>query len=162
MNPWLFSFLTSALLLTSLIDWRQVPVNIHGGVLSAVFMLADTVLGDKMGLFSYAYVGLNLPKTALFSDSLNIFLAAMAFNIGILIMQLTPQRLVLQFINAVVFGLFLFLFLRLAKSFDLYIIQNFSVFFVVRQMLLFLFLAWFKTCYLTGTGTANSRRLFAK
>ncbi|NLN64163.1 MAG: hypothetical protein GX144_01915 [Clostridiaceae bacterium] len=149
MNPWLFSYMVSLMLLILLIDWKQISVNLVGGTLSAVFMLADVFLGNKYGLFTFKYVGLHLPDWNLFSDRFNVFFVGLAFNIGILIMQLLPKKMEWQLIYSVIWGFFLYLFLYLANVFDLYILTKFRVGLVLRQVLFFLFLGWIKTFHLT-------------
>ncbi len=148
MNPWLFSFIISVVLLVTLIDWKEIATNVHGGIISAIFMFFDVALGDKHNLFEYRQVGLNLPQWILFSDGFNIFFVGIAFGMGVLILQFLPARPGWQLIYVLVWGLFLFAFLYLSKSFHLFITINFKSFFVVRQVLLFLFLAWFKDDYL--------------
>lgn len=148
MNPWLFSFLISVVLLLTLVRWNELSTNIHGGIISAVYMFADVTLGDWLNLFEYRYVDLNLPQWPLFSDRFNIFLVGMAFIIGILLLQFLPARPGWQLIYLVVWDLFLLVFLLLSQGFNLYITTNFRAFMVVRQLLLFCFLAWFKDHYL--------------
>ncbi len=148
MNPWLFSFLISVVLLLTLVQWKAISTNIHGGILSAIYMFVDVTMGDRLNLFEYRYVGLNLPQWQLFSDSTNVFLVGIAFNIGILILQFLPARPGWQLIYLVIWDGLLVVFLHLLSSFNLFISINLKPYLMVRQLLFFFFLAWFKDFYL--------------
>lgn len=152
MNPWLFSFLISVVLLLLLARWKEISVNIHGGILSAIYMFVDVTIGDRLNLFEYRYVGLNLPQWPLFSDRTNVFLVGIAFNIGILILQFLPARPGWQMVYLVVWDLLLLAFLYLSGFFNLFISINLKPFLMVRQLLFFFFIAWFKDFYLTRRG----------
>ena len=84
MNPWLFTFLVSLILLVLLIDRKQITENIYGGILSAIFMQAESILATNLELFKYNLVPLNMPDFRLFSNTINIFFTGIAFNMGIL------------------------------------------------------------------------------
>lgn len=144
MNPWFFSFLVSIALLLLLADLRQIPKNLYGGILSAVFMQAETVLASGLELFEYNSVSLYMPDMFLFSNKLNIFLTGIAFSIGILIVQNQPRKMGCQLADAAVWALFLAAFNYLALAFNLINFIRFKPYFVIRQFLLFLFFGWIK------------------
>ncbi|HEY8422868.1 MAG TPA: hypothetical protein VIL05_14185 [Thermoclostridium sp.] len=144
MNPWLFSFLASVLLFILLADWKQVNINLYGGILSAVFIQAETILAANLGLFEYNLVSLNMPDIFLVSNPVNIFLTGIAFSMGILIVQFYPRKMGYQLLSALVWTLFLTGFNFLLDTFGLVNYLRFKPYFVVRQLLLFLFLAWIK------------------
>lgn len=144
MNPWLFSFLASVLLFILLADWKQVNINLYGGILSAVFIQAETILAANLGLFEYNLVSLNMPDIFLVSNPVNIFLTGIAFSMGILIVQFYPRKMGYQLLSAQIWTLFLTGFNFLLDTFGLVNYLRFKPYFVVRQLLLFLFLAWIK------------------
>lgn len=148
MNPWLFSFFISFIIFLALIDWKHISTNIYGGILSAIYMFIDVFLANILGLFKYNGVNWGLPKFILFSDLTNIFFVGISFNIGVILLQLLPQKLGFQFIYAFIWTLFLLLFLFILKEFSLVTYIHFKVHFVIRYLLFFLCLAWFKTFYL--------------
>jgi len=144
MNPWLFSFLVSLVLLVLLINFEQIKMNLYGGIISAFFMQIETILAEKLGLFEYNLVSLNMPDIFLFSDTVNIFFTGIAFNMGILAAAFHPRKMGFQLIHGFLWSLFLVGFNVLADAFGLVDYIRFKPFFVVRQFLLFLFLAWMK------------------
>jgi len=158
MNPWLFSFLISCALLIALLNWKELSTNIHGGILSAVFKLFEEVLADKYNIFEYSYFGLNLPQWAFFLSGINVFMVGIAFNMGIIIMQFFPVRPGWQLVYVLVWGFFILGFNKMAEDFNLIMFTNFKYFYVIRQLFLFLFLAWFKDHYLSKVGRAAAVR----
>lgn len=144
MNPWLYSFLVSFALLILLADWKQIKTNICGGILSAIFIQAETILAAKLELFKYNLVPMNMPDIFMFSDKLNIFLTGIAFNMGILVIQFHPRKIGCQLAVALVWALFLTGFNFLLDAFGLIDYLRFRPYFVVRQLMLFLYLAWIK------------------
>jgi len=144
MNPWLFSFLVSFVLLVLLADWKQMNKNVYAGILSAAFMQAETLLAAKLGLFEYNLVSENLPDMFLVSNSVNIFLTGIAFNMGILIAGFHPGKMGCQLLASLGWALFLIAFNYMLDIFGLVNYLRFKPYFVVRQFLLFLFLAWIK------------------
>lgn len=148
MNPWLYSFLVTFILLLLFIDWKQINKNIYGGIVSALFIQTDSILGTKLGLFKFHLVPLNMPDIFLFSNTLNIFYTGIAFNIGIIMVQLQPRKLGYQLINALIWVLFLMLFYILIDKFSLIDYLKFKPYFIVRQFMLFLFLAWIKNSFI--------------
>ncbi|MGI6778453.1 MAG: hypothetical protein ACOX7R_10695 [Acetivibrionales bacterium] len=148
MNPWLFSFIVSFILLIVLFNRRELSINICGGIICAVYMLIDNFFAYSFELFKYNNVDLGMPGSVLFSDFINIFFIGIAFNMGIIFFQLLPERMSLQFLFALVLTIFFGLFKYILMSFGLINYINFRVYFVLRLLLLFLTLAWFKTFYL--------------
>jgi len=90
MNPWLFSFLVSLVLLVLLINFEQIKMNLYGGIILAFFMQIETILAEKLGLFEYNLVSLNMPDIFLFSDTVNIFFTGIAFNMEYWRLHFTP------------------------------------------------------------------------
>lgn len=148
MNPWLYTYVISLILFFLIADWRKVSINLYGGLLSAVYMLIDTFLANRLELFKYHNVGLNMPESILFSASVNIFSIGLAFNIGFIFSQLLPQKLGLQFIYSLIWTLFHLLFKLILKEFDLVSFIHFRVYFILRFLMFFLTIAWFKTFFL--------------
>jgi len=144
MNPWLFSFLVSFVLMLLLINFRQFQMNLYGGIISAVFMQAESLLAENLGLFEYNFVTLNMPGILLFSDRVNIFFTGIAFCMGVLASAFHPRKMIYQLVHALMWSLFLIGFNVLAAQFDLVDYIRFKPYFVVRQFLLFLFFAWIR------------------
>lgn len=144
MNQWLFCFLVSFILLILLADWKHITRNIYGGILSAFFMQVESILAAELELFKYNLVQTSMPDVFLFSNTLNIFLTGLAFNIGILIVQFQPRKMTHQLVYALVWSLFLIGFNYIIDAFGLVNYLRFKPYFVVRQFLLFLFLSWIR------------------
>lgn len=143
MNPWLFTFLVSLALLL-LTGRKQMIKHLYGGILSAFFIQAESILATSLGLFEYNLVPLNLPDIFLFSDTLNIFLTGVSFNTGIIIASFHPRKMGFQLLHALAWTIFLICFNCLGAGFNLIYYHRFKPYFVIRQFLLFLFLAWVK------------------
>lgn len=150
MNPWLFSFLVSLVLVILLMDLQRLKTNVYGGILSALFMQAENIISTDLELLEYSFVPLNMPDIYLFSNELNVFLTGIAFNMGILIARFHPRKTGYQLLHAFIWALFLIVFNLTAEAFGLINYIRFKPYFVVRQFLLFLFIAWIRNNFFIG------------
>lgn len=147
MNPWLFSFLISIVLLVLLINWNHFSVNIYGGLISAFFMIMQNLIVHSTGLWEYHQASLFANKV-IFSNYLNVFIIGIAFSMGTLFFQFLPKNLYIQLIHAFMWTLLFILFKYLASQYNLITYYHFNNLTNTHVLVFFLSLAWFKNTFL--------------
>lgn len=148
MNPWIYVFLISLVILLMLLDRKGLSVNIYGGLIAASYKLVQNLLAKELELWEFYGVNWNLPPLGLFSDRLNIFTVGIAFTMGVLFLQFLPGNLYLQLVHSVIWTLLFVLFKYIMTVFDLLTYTNFSIVMSSHVLLFMLSLAWFKTYFL--------------
>jgi len=119
MNPWLFTFIVSLIFFIILTDYKQLKINIWGGIIPAIFQTAQNILANDLGLWTHKGVGDGMPDWIIFSDRINIFLIGIAFSIGVIFFQHIPKNLYLQVAHIIIFAILWGLFKVLTRKYGM-------------------------------------------
>lgn len=153
MNPHLYTFIISLLLLLLLIDLKKLHINIYGGIIAALYKVLHNVLAYDLNLWKHHKVNLYLPDSIFFSDSMNVFIIGIAFTMGILFLQYLPQNLSLQFLHAFLWTSFYVLLKYLCVKYNILTYMNFRLYMSSHILIFLLSLAWFKNNFLKSKFT---------
>lgn len=154
MIQWLFAFIISVVLFLLLVDWKQLNINIYGGIIAAIYKTIDSYVGYYSGLWIHNGANEILKSFIPLLSFLNIFFVGVTFAMGIIFYQLIPRNLSLQFIHSFIWTLFYTLFYFLAKEYNLITFVHFRFYLVSHVFIFFLSLSWFKVFYLKKENVA--------
>lgn len=161
MNPWLFAFLISFILFLVLVDWRQLHINIYGGIISVAYKLIESNVAYNAGLWKH-YSTWTPVNSIPFLEFVNVSSAGIAFTMGIIYFQLLPKKLGWQFVHAFIWTIFYTLLNAILQGYGLLMYVHFRVYGVTHVLIFFLSIAWFKTFWLQQENAQNLRRRYVK
>lgn len=100
MNPWLYVFLISLTLFLLLFDIHTLKQNLWAGFVCIAYQTGLELVFNKENFMHFLRVGEGLPKSIVFSNTINIFYIGIVFTMGILFVQFLPRNYILQIAHA--------------------------------------------------------------
>jgi hypothetical protein len=139
-NKWFISFIVGWVVLFLLIDWKELHVNIWGGVTACLLQLVHDTEQDWINNYHIYYPGIWLLKSSFF------FTFGIVFTMGIIIFQYLPRNKVLKITYILVFsfGFLFFEYLMVIYGTLKYIHYNYWIS-ITDDILVMSTLAWTKS-----------------
>lgn len=137
-NKWFFTFIVGWVVFLFLVDWKTLSKNIWGGVLSIILELWQDSIAYTMGIYFIRETGLTILNVSAF------FTFGITASMGILYLQFTPRKPVLQIIHLLAFTVGFVAFEYLVKYANILITPHWNLvasFF--NNILIFGGLLWF-------------------
>jgi hypothetical protein len=152
-----YAYFISLLLLLIFVDREKLHINVYGGIIAAIYMTILNLIVSKLDFWQYNNVYSYLPSGLYFLEHINIFMIGIAFNMGILFLQLMPQNIYLQLGHALVWAFFYILLKYIFVWFGLMTYIKIKPYAASHVLLFLLSLAWFKANFLNKDKPAVSR-----